>query len=156
MINNLHIYLTSENIYLIANWGVIPFWLLLIFAPQHTITKIFSHSIIAPLILAIAYTHLVYQIYLEDNIFEIFDLYFGLDNLYAIYSNENFLLIFWLHFLSLSLFIGAWISRDGLRCFIPRFIIIFSLIITYFAGPVGLVIYWIFRIFFAKKINFDE
>ena len=32
MLNNLLAYITPENIYLVANWGVIPFWLLLIFA----------------------------------------------------------------------------------------------------------------------------
>ncbi len=31
MISNLLSLLTYENIYFIANWGVIPFWLLLIF-----------------------------------------------------------------------------------------------------------------------------
>ena len=32
MINNLLSFLSYENIYLIANWGVIPFWLLLVIA----------------------------------------------------------------------------------------------------------------------------
>ena len=34
MINNLLSFLTYENIYLVANWGVIPFWFLLIFIPN--------------------------------------------------------------------------------------------------------------------------
>ncbi len=41
MINNLLSLLTYENIYLIANYGVIPFWLLLIFFPNHQINKFF-------------------------------------------------------------------------------------------------------------------
>ena len=40
------------------------------------------------------------------------------------------------------------------KFFIPKIILIPSLIITYFTGPVGLVIYWLLRIFFAKKISF--
>ena len=64
-------------------------------------------------------------------------------------------LIFWLHFLSISLFVGAWIVRDE-ENFVPRVIIIPSLILTYFAGPVGLVTYWFLRIFFAKKISFND
>jgi hypothetical protein len=31
-----------------------------------------------------------------------------------------------------------------------------SLILTYFSGPIGLTIYWFFRIFFAKKISFND
>ena len=34
MLDNLLALLTPENIYLAANWGVLPFWILLIFAPQ--------------------------------------------------------------------------------------------------------------------------
>ena len=28
--------------------------------------------------------------------------------------------------------------------------------ITYFTGPIGLVVYWLIRIFFAKKISFND
>ena len=28
MINDIQSYLTTENIFLIANWGVLPFWFL--------------------------------------------------------------------------------------------------------------------------------
>ena len=52
MINNLLSLLTYENIYLIANWGVIPFWLLLIFIPNHQITNFLTQSIIAPLLIS--------------------------------------------------------------------------------------------------------
>ena len=74
MINNLLSLLTYENIYLIANWGVIPFWLLLIFIPNHPITNFFTQSIIPPLLLAIAYAYLSYLIYMEGNILDSFEL----------------------------------------------------------------------------------
>ena len=156
MLNNLLVYVTPENIYLAANWGVIPFWLLLIFAPNHVITNFFSQSIIAPLLLAIGYVFLSYNLYLENNIFDGFELYSGLDGLYTMFANEVLLLVFWLHFLAISLFAGAWIVRDAKKYFIPKIITIPSLILTYFSGPVGLVIYWLIRIFFAKKINFND
>ena len=142
MINNLISFLTYENIYLIANWGVIPFWLLLIFLPDRKLTSFFTQSVIAPLLLAIGYVYLSYTIYLEGNLLDGFELYNGLDGLYSMFANEVLLLIFWLHFLAISLFAGAWIVRDGKRYFIPKAITIPSLILTYFAGPIGLVIYW--------------
>ena len=156
MINNLLGILSYENIYLIANCGVIPFWLLLIILPNHGVTNFFAHSIIAPLLLASSYGLVAYDIFLEGNILDSFDLYRGLEDLYSIFSSEAFLLIFWLHFLSISLFLGAWISRDSQRYMVPRFFVIISLILTYFTGPVGLLIYWFIRIFFAKKINFYD
>jgi len=156
MINNLISFLTYENIYLIANWGVIPFWLLLIFLPNHQLTNFCTQSVIAPLLLAVGYAYLSYAIYLEGNILDGFELYNGLDGLYSMFANEALLLIFWLHFLAISLFAGSWIVRDSKRYFIPRVITIPSVILTYFAGPIGLVIYWFMRIFFAKKVSFDD
>ena len=69
MINNFETYLTNENIYLIANWGVIPFWLMILAIPNHALTKFFVHSIILPLILSTAYIFVAYKIYLNENIF---------------------------------------------------------------------------------------
>ena len=70
MINNLLDILTYENIYLIANWGVVPFWLLLIILPNHGVTNFFVQSIIAPLLLAVAYSFVAYNIFLEGNILD--------------------------------------------------------------------------------------
>ena len=156
MINNLLDLINSETIYLAANWGVIPFWLLLIFIPNHGLTNFFVQSIIVPIILAVAYVYLSYNLYLENNIFDGFELYKGLDGLYSMFANEILLLVFWLHFLAISLFVGSWIARDSNKHFVPKIITIPSLILTYFTGPVGLVVYWFFRIFFTKKISFND
>ena len=156
MINNLLSLLTYENIYLLANYGVIPFWLLLIFIPNHQITNFFTQSVVAPLLLAASYAYLSYMIFQEGDIFDGFELYDGLDGLYSMFANEALLLIFWLHFLAISLFTGSWIVRDSRRYFVPKVITIPSLVLTYFTGPIGLVIYWFIRILFAKKISFND
>tara|TARA_B100000965_G_scaffold125791_1_gene104526 strand:- start:378 stop:857 length:480 start_codon:yes stop_codon:yes gene_type:complete len=159
MINNLLDVLNTlnyENIYLFANWGVIPFWLLLIIFPTSAVTNFFVQSIVAPLLLASAYVFVAYNIFLEGNILDSFELYSGLSGLYSMFSDEAFLLIFWLHFLSISLFLGAWIVRDSQKFMISKFLVIISLILTYFTGPVGLFIYWFIRIFFAKKVSLND
>jgi len=157
MIGQFEIYLTSENIYLWTNIGVLPFWLLLIFVPNSSITKIFTNSIILPLILASAYTYTIYQtILLQESFTNIFGLYMDLDNLYTIFATESFLLLFWLHFVTLNLFLGSWIARDGIKHNTPRGLIAIILILIYFTGPVGLVLYWIFRIFYSRKIQFHD
>ena len=156
MINDLLDILSYQNIYLMANWGVIPFWLLLIILPNHGVTNFFVQSIVAPFLLAGAYGFIAYNIFLEGNTLDSFELYSGLDGLYSMFANEAFLLVFWIHFLAISLFLGAWIARDSQRYIVPRFFLIISLILTYFTGPVGLFIYWFIRIFFAKKISFND
>ena len=156
MINDLLALINPETIYLMANWGVIPFWVMLIIIPNHRLTNFFVQSIIVPLLLASGYMYLSYNLYLGNEIFDGFELYNGIDGLYSMFANEILLLIFWLHFLAISLFTGAWIVRDARKYFVPKIIIVPSLVLTYFTGPVGLVVYWFFRIFFAKKISFND
>jgi|TARA_B100002051_G_C16495768_1_gene515268 hypothetical protein len=156
MINNFLSFLTYENIYHIANIGVIPCWLLLIVSPNHVITKFFVKSVIIPLLLSTAYIFISYQIFITENIFEVFNLYLGIDELYALFSNETFLLIFWLHFLSISLFVGNWIVSDANTYAVSKFFVVLALIATYFTGPVGLIFYWLIRIFYSKKINYYD
>ena len=150
-------YLTLENIYLWANFGVLPFWIMLIVIPNSKITQIFINSIILPLILTITYVYVFYQaILLDETIFDIFKLYFSLDNLYTVFATESFLLVFWIHFLALNLFLGSWVSRDGVKYNISKGLVMIHLILIYFTGPFGLVLYWFFRVFYSKKLGFHD
>ena len=150
-------YLTLENIYLWTNFGVLPFWFLLVIIPNSKITQLFVNSIILPLILAITYVYVFYlAILLDEPIFDVLKLYLSLDNLYTIFATENFLLAFWIHFLALNLFLGSWVSRDGIKYNIPKKLVAIPLITVYFTGPLGLVLYWMFRVFYAKKLSLHD
>ena len=157
MITQFQEYLTLENIYIWANLGVLPFWFMLAILPNSRITQIFVNSIIFPLILGISYVYVIYQSFLMDeSILGIFNLYLSLDNLYTVFATESFLLIFWLYFTALNIFLGSWISRDGIKHNISRTIVFIPLILVYFAGSVGLVLYWIIRVFYAKRISLHD
>ena len=154
MLTNLQNYFGPEIIYLWLSFGVLPFWLTLIFLPNSKISLIFISSIFLPIIFSLIYSYAIYQLIInKENIFEIFDIYFGIENLHSLFSNDIFLLIFWIHFLSINLFLGSWVSRDSLRHNIPKFLSAISLISIYFTGPLGLVLYWFIRIFYSKKIS---
>ena len=157
MIIQFQEYLTFKNIFLYFNFGVLPFWLMLVLIPNSTITKILVNSVIIPLILAITYIYVIYKtILLDESLLQVFQLYLNLDNLYTLFSIESFLLVFWLHFLALNLFLGSWIASDGVKYGVPKSLVFVPLVIVYFTGPVGLVLYWFFRIFYAKKLNFHD
>ena len=147
--------ITFESLFLWANFGILPFWLMIILIPNLKITQIFANSIIIPVILALLYSYVFYLGFITDKtfIFESFNLYTGLDNLYTIFSNEIFLLLFWFHFLALNFFLGSWISKDALKFNISKRIVFFPLVFVYFTGPLGLFLYWLIRIFYAKKIS---
>ena len=150
-------HLTFENIYIWTNFGILPFWLMLIIMPNSKVTQFFINSIILPLILSATYVYIIYQtILLDEPIFDIFRLYLSLDNLYTVFATESFLLIFWLHFVALNLFLGSWMSRDGVKYNMNRSLMFVPLILVYFTGPLGLVLYWLIRVFCAKRLSFHD
>ena len=154
MLINLQNYFGPEMIYLWLSFGVLPFWLTLIFLPNSRVSLIFISSIFLPIIFSLIYSYMIYQLIINgESIFEIFDLYLGIENLHSLFSNDIFLLIFWIHFLGINLFLGSWVSRDALRYSVPKFLSGISLISIYFTGPLGLVLYWFIRIFYSKKIS---
>ena len=154
MLAQIYSHFTIETIYLWINFGVIPIWLALIFFPSSKLNEIFVTSIFLPIIFSATYIYVAYQLFLlEENVLEAFTLYSGINDLYDLFSNETFLLLFWIHFISINLFLGSWVSRDSLKYNIPKFVLAISLLAIYFVGPMGLVIYWFIRIFFAKKIS---
>ncbi len=154
MIELLATFFTIEMIYLWLNIGVIPFWLILLFFPQSKICGLFVTSIIPILILGSLYLYLIYNFLVSGYDFsENFSLYLGLYYLKDLFENEFFLMIFWIHFLSVNLFCGAWILRDSQKLYMSKFLVFFPIVITYFVGPIGIFIYWVIRIFFAKRIS---
>jgi len=150
-------YLTFENIYLWSNFGLLPFWLMLIITPNSRITQLFVNSIILPLIFSSLYIYIIYQaLKIEEPILDAFIIYLSLDHLYTLFSTESFLLMFWIHFLTLNLFLGSWVARDALKYNISKKLAFLPLFLIYFSGPIGLVFYWFIRIFYAKKLGFHD
>jgi len=157
MIEQIYTYFSIEMIYLWLNIGVIPFWVLLFFFPQTKLCKIFVTSIFPILIFAAVDLYLILEIYKTGfNLFNGFNLYLGLNELINIFSDQNYVILFWVHFLAINLFCGSWIVKDYQRINMPKFLVFFPLLLTYFIGPLGIFIYWLFRIFYNKKIDLYE
>ena len=154
MIEEIYTYFTIEMIYLWLNIGVLPFWLLLIFFPQTKLCKIFTTSIFPIFVFSLIYIYLIYLIFKSGyNFLDNFNLYIGIKDLAALFSDSSFLILFWIHFLAINLFCGSWIVSDYQKFNISKFLILIPLIITYFIGPLGIFLYWIIKIFYAKKIS---
>ena len=157
MIEQIYAYFTIEILYFWVNLGVLPFWLILIFFPSSNINKFFVTSILPILLLSGAYIFALYKSYLNSYDFiSNFELYLSMSNLSNLFSNDLFLILFWIHFVSINLFVGGWIVRDSQKLYINKMLVAFPLIITYLIGPLGVFIYWLIRIFYAKSINLYE
>ena len=141
-------------LYFWVNLGVLPFWLILIFFPQSNLSRYFVTSFFPIFVLAGTYIFVLYKSYLNSYDFiNNFNLYFGIENVLELFSNKTFLILFWIHFISINLFVGGWIVKDSQKFMINKVLIALPLIITYLIGPIGLLIYWLIKIFYSKSIN---
>ena len=154
MIEQIYNYFTIDMFYLWVNIGVLPFWILIIFFPQSHLCKYLATSIFPIFLLSAAYIFILYKAYLGSFDFaNNFSLYLGLSSVSELFRDDYYLLMFWTHFVAVNLFIGGWILKDAQKLYVNRIILTFPLIITYLIGPIGIFIYWVIRIFYAKRLN---
>ena len=157
MIEQIYSYFTIEIIYFWVNLGVLPFWLILIFFPSSNLSRFFVTSIFPIFLLSGTYIFVLYKSFLGSYDFiSNFELYLSISNLSNLFSKNLFLMLFWIHFISINLFVGGWIVKDSQKFHINKIVVAFPLLITYLIGPLGLFIYWLIRIFYAKSINLYE
>ena len=154
MIEEIYNYFTIEMLYYWVNLGVLPFWLILIFFPNSNLSRYFVASIFPILILSGTYVFILYKSYLNSYDFvNNFSLYLGIDRLSDLFTDRSYLMMFWIHFISINLFTGGWIVRDSQKLSINKILVSIPLVITYLIGPIGLFFYWLIRIFYTKSIN---
>mgnify|MGYP001434728639 FL=1 len=157
MIEQIYTYFTIETLYMWINLGVLPFWFILIVFPQSHLSRIFVTSIFPFFILSGVYIFILYKSYLIGYDFDgNFTLYLGLSELSRLFEEHLYIMIFWTHFIAINLFIGGWIVKDSQKFSINKVLLGLPLIITYLIGPIGLFLYWIIRIFYAKRISLYE
>ena len=157
MIEQIYNYFTIETLYLWVNTGVLPLWLLIIFFPQSQLCKYIATSIFPIFLLGAVYFFVLYKSYLNSyNFLGNFNLYMGINYLSDLFDDNSYLLLFWIHFISINLFTGGWVLKDSQRFFMNKYLLAFPLIAIYLIGPIGLFFYWIIKIFYAKKISLHE
>lgn len=143
-----------DTLFLIYNYGVFPFWLLLIFAPRAVITERLVHSGLVPVLYGASYTVLLVSGLMGDAVDGAgFD---SLQGLIAALGTPQAMLTGWIHYLVFDLFVGAWIARDSAREGVPHLAIVPILIFTLMAGPLGLLVYMIVRYAMKKKFSLAE
>ena len=157
MIEQIYTYFTIETLYMWINLGVLPFWFILIVFPLSHLSRIFVTSIFPFFILSGVYIFILYKSYLIGYDFDgNFTLYLGLNELSRLFEDHLYIMIFWTHFIAINLFIGGWIVKDSQKFSINKVLMAVPIIVTYLIGPIGLFLYWIIRIFYAKKIGLYE
>lgn len=99
-------------------------------------------QLIVPALLAIAYGILIWQ---ARGAFEQGG--FGsIEEVRALFANDAALAAGWLHYLAFDLFVGVFITRDGLERGVPALLVLPCLPLTLMFGPLGLLLYLALRL----------
>lgn len=63
----------------------------------------------------------------------------------ALFANDWALTGGWVHYLAFDLMVGTWIARTGVEAGVPRLLLVPCLVLTFLAGPAGLLLYLVLR-----------
>ena len=135
--------ITPSTMYLVLNFGVLPFWALLLLMPHARITEVLVHSVMMPLILGVTYAWLLATALVlpapEGAGFS------SLEGLMKLFTVDIALVAGWAHYIVFDLFVGAWEARDAQRVGLHHLLLAPCLILTLLVGPIGLLSYIMVR-----------
>ena len=136
----------AGNLFALANLVVLPAWILLILVPSWKWTRVIA-AYITPAILGLSWAVLMAGQFAPHG-----GGFGSLDQLRELAKDPYILVAVWLHNLLLDVFLGAWEVRDAQRLGVSHAYVIPCLILTFLAGPVGLLTYFAVRIAVVKRV----
>ena len=72
---------------------------------------------------------------------------YSVRGLRAMFASDGAVVVGWTHYLALDLFVGCWIAEDADRRGIGRIAQAPVLLLTFLAGPAGLLLHYVARLF---------
>ncbi len=121
--------------------GIVPAWLLLVFAPAWRFTQWSVNSIAIPALLGFTYAALIAE-GLPMPGASLLDF----ANLLRLFATPSVALAIFVHLLLFNLFTGAWVVRDARRRGLAHLWVVPCLLLTFATGPLGLLLYFLLRI----------
>ena len=133
-----------QTLLTLINLSVLPAWILLIFAPRWAWTDRLIHSGLYPVCLGLAYlAFMVGALFFGTNEDPVD--FMTLEGIAAIFTHPFGILTAWVHYLVFDLFVGMWEARDARRRGLAHWKLVPCLFLTFMAGPIGLLLYFILR-----------
>jgi hypothetical protein len=148
--------MNDEQLFALANYSVMPAWLLLVLAPRWQWTRQLVHSALYPALLGLAYTAGFLLVGPGSSGADETASLTSLAGISAAFANPRTLLVGWVHYLVFDLFTGAWEARDAQRRGVPHWLLVPCLFLTFMAGPMGLLLYLAIRLARTRSASLDE
>ncbi len=144
--------MSADQLFDICGKLVLPAWLLLLLLPRWEWTgKLIFHAWI-PMLLGIAYVFAFWNAwpFPEGGGFG------SLQEVMVAFTHPWLVTAGWIHYLAFDLFFGAWEVRDAQRRNINHLLVVPCLVLTFLAGPAGLLLYFIIRLIHNRHLSTVE
>lgn len=129
--------MTPTVVFSIANFIVMPMWILMIFLPKWKATRVLIDFKIIPIALSFIYTFYIIESILDSGFMD-----FGsLSSVMELFTKENAVLAGWLHYLAFDLLVGMWIVNQNKELRIHQLLIAPCLLFAFMLGPVGFLLF---------------
>lgn len=134
--------MTPEHLYFISCFTAFCGWLCLILAPEYTFTK----RVVRTGRFSIAFA-VIYVIVLAMGWSDFLRLgaYLSYEGLQQMFLTDLIFLAAWVHYLAFDLLVGCLEYEDALKHKIPKKILVPCMLLTFFFGPAGWLVYMILR-----------
>ena len=139
--------MTPDLLFKICN-SIAPLgWLLMIIAPKWRWTKTIVVSGIFPLLLGLVYVVLIVLFFGKDE-----GDFNSLQGVMKLFTSPWGVTAGWIHYLAFDMFIGSWELSNSQKHGISHWAMIPCLLLTFFFGPIGLIMYYLVRTSKTKKL----
>jgi len=140
----------ANQIFSIANSLALISWIPLFFTPfNRKVRNVLVGSTVT--LLSAAYAVLFFQTF-DAGALESFS---TLDGLMTLFSSEEAVLIGWIHYLAFDLLVGISIARNAEKYEFNPWIVRPIFLFTFMAGPLGFLLYVVYKTIAMKKYSFE-
>lgn len=139
--------MNSDLIFQLSNNLALISWIVLIFFPFKSWTPkwILGTSIS---LLSLLYAYLAIATFDPDT----FSQFGSLEGIMALFTHKEAVLAGWIHYLAFDLMVGLYIITQAKTLSLNRWLLIPSLLLTFMLGPLGLVVFLIYRFTKTKTL----
>lgn len=137
----------NNLIFQICNTVALLAWIALIIFPYRTLTRkiLFTYVVI---LLSATYTTLFLSFFNTGGEGG----FSSLPAVTALFQEPVNVLVGWIHYLAFDLMVGLYIAKDAQSKGINQWLLLPSFLLTFMAGPMGLLIYFLIRVIMTKRL----
>ncbi|KAL0488437.1 hypothetical protein AKO1_015651 [Acrasis kona] len=141
-----------NTLFKVINNLPLPLWLMMMVLPSWRVTQFLARSRIIPIIVCAAYATFFILKTASGDVMDMKS-FLTLDGVKAIFAEKDVVLIGWAHFIAYDIFVGSWVFLDnydnGRK--VPHLLMVVCLFFCLMLGPVGAVLYVIFKLLIARE-----